>query len=97
MPGKRLTAEERGVIENGVAVGMTQQQIAAVLGRSASTICRELARNHNWWWGPSSPLRYTARPRQLAAYRYCYRADTAHRKATKSGGVSDGVCKRVLR
>ena len=83
MPGKRLTAEERGVIENGVAVGMTQQQIAAVLGRSPSTICRELARNHNWWWGPSSPLRYTARPRQLAAYRYCYRADTAHRKATK--------------
>ena len=82
MPGKRLTAEERGVIENGVAVGMTQQQIAAVLGRSPSTICRELARNHNWWWGPSSPLRYTARPRQLAAYRYCYRADTAHRKAT---------------
>ena len=47
MPGKRLTAEERGVIENGVAVGMTQQQIAAVLGRSPSTICRELARNHN--------------------------------------------------
>ena len=82
MPGKRLSLEERRVIENCLIAGLTQKQIAAALGRSPSTICRELARNHNWWHGPSSPLRHTPRQRQLAAYRYCYRAAGAHRKAT---------------
>jgi transposase, IS30 family len=83
MPGKRLSLAERKVIENCVVAGMRQREIAAAVGRSPSTICRELARNHNWWHGPSSPLRHTPRQRQLAAYRYCYRADTAHRRATK--------------
>jgi IS30 family transposase len=81
MPGRRLSFAERKVIENCLVVGLTQQQIAAVLGRSPSTICRELARNHNWWQGPSSPLRHTPRSRQLAAYRYCYRATGAQRRA----------------
>jgi Helix-turn-helix domain len=57
MPGKRLSLEERRVIENCLIAGLTQKQIAAALGRSPSTICRELARNHNWWYRPSSPLR----------------------------------------
>jgi hypothetical protein len=39
--------------------GFTQREIAIVIGRSPSTICRELARNHNGWHGPSSPLRLT--------------------------------------
>jgi hypothetical protein len=80
MPGKRLTVLERRVIENCVEAGAPQRQIAAVLGRSASTICRELARNHKWWYAPSSPLRHTPR-RRLAAYRYCYRATSAQRRA----------------
>jgi hypothetical protein len=78
MPGKRLGFAEFKVIENCLVAGMTQRQIVATVSRSPSTICRELARNHNWWYRPSSPLRHTARPRRLVAYRYCYRAETAH-------------------
>jgi IS30 family transposase len=48
MPGKRLSLVERRVIENCLVAGMTQREIAAAVGRSPSTICRELARNHNW-------------------------------------------------
>jgi IS30 family transposase len=57
------------MIGNGLEAGVTQRQIAAMLGRSPSTICRESARNHNWWHGSSSPLRHTPRRRQPAAYR----------------------------
>ena len=81
MAGKRLGPEERRVIENCLVQGFTQLQIARVLGRSPSTVCRELARNHNGWHGPSSPLRLTARARQRDAYRHCYRADAAQRRA----------------
>ena len=81
MPGRRLSFAERRVIENCFAHGFTQREIAIVIGRSASTVCRELARNHNGWHGPSSPLRLTPRRRQLAAYRHCYRAENAQRKA----------------
>ncbi|MCA1835682.1 MAG: IS30 family transposase [Actinobacteria bacterium] len=81
MPGPRLTLEERKVIQNGFAGGLTQQQIAAAIGRSQATVCRELKRNHNMWAGPVSPLAMTPRARQRAAYRHTYRADNAHRKA----------------
>jgi IS30 family transposase len=85
MPGRRLTLEERKVIENGFAGGLTQQQIAAAIGRSQATVCRELKRNHNMWAGPVSPLAMTPRARQRAAYRHTYRADNAHRKAVERG------------
>jgi IS30 family transposase len=81
MPGKRLSLQERRVIENGFVAGLTQQQIAAALGRSQATICRELKRNHNGWRGPSSPRRLTSMSRQRDAYRRCYRAEMAQRKA----------------
>ncbi|HET6552560.1 MAG TPA: helix-turn-helix domain-containing protein, partial [Dyella sp.] len=40
-----LSAEERGAIMVGKARGESARQLARVLGRSPSTISRELARN----------------------------------------------------
>jgi IS30 family transposase len=49
-PGRRrrerhLTGLERGEISRGIAAGWTARTIAAQLGRSASTVSREIARN----------------------------------------------------
>ena len=76
MPGSRLSLLERGVIERGLAAGMRQGQIAVVLGRSPSTISREVRRGG----GPRSsrpgpcpigrPRRYRAgRAQSLASAR----------------------------
>ena len=43
-PG-RLTLAEREEISRGLAAGASVRVIAAGLGRSASTVCREVARN----------------------------------------------------
>lgn len=40
-----LSAEERGAIMLGLAGGQSGRQLARLLGRSSSTIARELARN----------------------------------------------------
>lgn len=42
----RLTLDEREQIRVGLASGQTYRQIGQMIGRSASTICREIARNH---------------------------------------------------
>jgi IS30 family transposase len=44
MPGRRLDVREREVIERGVADGWSHAQIAVALGRSRSTVSREVAR-----------------------------------------------------
>lgn len=44
MPGSRLVESERLVIERGLDAGLTQGQIALVLGRSPATISREVRR-----------------------------------------------------
>jgi IS30 family transposase len=44
MAGSRLSESERLVIERGLDAGLTQGQIAVVLGRSPSTISREVRR-----------------------------------------------------
>lgn len=77
MPGPRLTCEEREKIQNGLDHGLTQDAIAKVLGRSPSTISREVRRGG----GPrcSRPgTRITGRPRR-------YRADRAQRLAFERG------------
>ncbi|GAA2275766.1 helix-turn-helix domain-containing protein [Nonomuraea roseoviolacea subsp. roseoviolacea] len=45
MPGGRLTAEDRRRIAEGLAAGLTYAEIARRLGRSRSTVTREIARN----------------------------------------------------
>lgn len=46
-PGHRLSLEERARIQRGLDAGWTQKRIAAVLGRSPATICREIARHRS--------------------------------------------------
>lgn len=79
MPGSRLVEAERLVIERGLRSGLTQGEIAAVLGRSPATISREVRRGG----GPRSSrvgARINGRPRR-------YRADRAQR-------LSDGRARR---
>lgn len=75
MAGSRLVESERWVIERGLEAGLTQAQIAGVLGRSPATISREVRRGG----GPRSsrrgvvligrPARYRAREAQRLARR----------------------------
>ncbi len=44
MPGRRLTRQERESIRVGIAQGRSGRELAAELGRSPSTICREISR-----------------------------------------------------
>jgi transposase, IS30 family len=81
VPGKRLTAWDRQVIENCWRAGMAQAQIAAAVGRSPATICRELRRNHSGRHGPKHPG-WRAMPRRRGrAYRWGYSAGWAQRRA----------------
>lgn len=73
MPGARLSEAERLTIERGLDAGLTQGQVASVLGRSPATVSREVRRGG----GPRSSRpgpRGRGRPRR-------YRADRAHRRA----------------
>lgn len=75
MPGSRLLESERLVIERGLDAGLTQEQVAVVLGRSPSTVSREVRRGG----GPASSrvgVKIKGRPRR-------YRAGRAHRMASE--------------
>lgn len=60
MPGRRLTRAERRRIGEGLARGLEYAAIARALGRPASTVMREVARN-------GGPGRYHAEMAHLAA------------------------------
>jgi transposase, IS30 family len=81
MPGRRLSLFERQVIERGWEAGMTAAAVARVLGRSCSTVSREIARNgkHRFHtrrpWRPGSG-EVRGRPRR-------YRAARAQRHANR--------------
>jgi transposase, IS30 family len=62
MPGARLTLEEREAIAHWLAVGHSARQIALRVGRSPSTVSRELARNVS-----PSPRRYRPYPAHIRA------------------------------
>jgi IS30 family transposase len=66
VPGRRLGFEERQEIEWMHGRGLGVREIARVINRSPSTICRELARNTS-----PSPRRYRAFPAHIRA---CERA-----------------------
>ena len=81
MPGKRLTELERVRIESFWRAGWTCPQIAAELGRAASTIWREINKYNSSRHGSKNTHRQGARRRGV--YRWGYRADRAHTRARR--------------
>lgn len=74
MPGRRLDLREREVIERSVRVGMSPAQISVVLGRSRTTISREIGRNGMKYFDAGPPRRSGTgrawgRPRVYRAWR----------------------------
>ena len=59
MPGARLTVEQRRTIERGYRIGLSQEQIASIIGKHKSTVSRELARSF------SAPGSRSPKPRRL--------------------------------
>jgi transposase, IS30 family len=81
VPGKRLTFEQRQTIERCWAAGWGQAQIAVAAGVSASTICREVARNGGRKYGARHPGRHGEQGVLVEAYRPRYSAADAQRRA----------------
>ena len=79
MPGKRLTIDDRRVIERGYRAGLTQHQIAAMVEKSPSTISRELNKRMAGS-GTHSPRVRIARGGG-AGYERAYNAEGAQRIA----------------
>jgi transposase, IS30 family len=77
--GARLTVEQRRTIERCYRVGLSQEQIAAIIGKHKSTVSRELKRSFSAP-GSRSPRRDSARGRGQG-YRRVYDAERAHRFA----------------
>ncbi len=80
MVGSRLTQDQRCTIQRAYAAGLTQRNIAAVVGVHPSTISRELSRSFSAP-GVRSPVRASARGGG-AGYRRVYNAGRAHRYAS---------------
>jgi transposase, IS30 family len=80
MPGVRLTVEQRRTIERAYRVGLSLEQIGAIIGKHKSTVSRELARSFSAP-GSRSPRRHTARGNGHG-YRRVYDAERAQRRAT---------------
>jgi IS30 family transposase len=81
VPGRRLSLQERLVIERCVGAKIAPAVIAAALGRSRSTVTREIARNGKQKFGSGEPWRpgsgrTRGRPRK-------YQAMFAQRHATR--------------
>ena len=79
MPGARLTIEQRRTIERSYRIGLSQQQIASIIGKDKSTVSRELARSFSAP-GSRSPQARSARGGG-AGYRRVYDAERAQRVA----------------
>ncbi len=60
MPGARLTVEQRRTIERSYRIGLSQEQIAAIIGKHKATVSRELARSFSAP-GSRSPKTVSAR------------------------------------
>jgi IS30 family transposase len=78
-----LTVEQRRTIERCYRIGLSQEQIASIIGKHKSTVSRELARSFSAP-GSRSPKRRTARARGQG-YRRVYDAERAHRYAGFKG------------
>ena len=60
MPGARLTLEQRRTIERCYRIGLSYEQIGAIVGKHKSTVSREVGRSFSAP-GARSPKRHTAR------------------------------------
>jgi IS30 family transposase len=84
MPGARLTIEQRRTIERCYRIGLSQGQIASIIGKSPATVSRELVRGSSRARvgftvpGARSPQSRSARGGG-AGYRAVYDAERAHR------------------
>jgi IS30 family transposase len=74
-----LTVEQRRTIERSYRIGLSQEQIASIIGKHKSTVSRELARSFSAP-GSRSPKRVSARG-DGQGYRRVYDAERAHRYA----------------
>jgi transposase, IS30 family len=79
MPGARLTVEQRRTIERSYRIGLSQGQIASIIGKDKATVSRELKRSFSAP-GSRSPKAGTARGGG-AGYRRVYDAERAQRFA----------------
>ena len=79
MPGARLTVEQRRTIERSYRIGLSQEQIASIIGKHPTTVGRELNRSFSAP-GSRSPKAGTARGGG-AGYRRVYDAERAQRVA----------------
>jgi IS30 family transposase len=83
VPGRRLTEDDRRVIEAGARVGLPQRQIADMIGRHPSVVCRELQRAGcpaDGGWLPSARVRQR---RSRAGQPMRYVAARAHKQAQR--------------
>lgn len=81
MPGARLTAEDREVIQRGVAAGWSVSRIAVAVGKHCTTVAREVARGSGalrW-----RPLKGDALRPGLTGRRAVYRAQVAQARAVR--------------
>lgn len=79
MPGARLTIEQRRTIGRSYRIGLSQEQIASIIGKHKSTVSRELARSSTAFGSPS-PKRSTSRGGGQG-YLRSYNAERAQRVA----------------
>jgi transposase, IS30 family len=81
MPGSRLTVHDRGVIERGLARGLSHAQIAGLIGKDRSTVSREVARGRGA--APFRPVVAGRRPGGPGRPVGAYRARVAQTRATR--------------
>jgi transposase, IS30 family len=89
MPGRRLSLAEREEIMIGLAQRRGVRDIARQLGRSPSTVSREVRRNMS-----SSPRRYRAFPAHIRA---CVRARRSRPRKLAAGSAVRAEVVRLLR
>ena len=69
----RLTIEERCCLREYYLKGYSYRKIAELIGRSVSTVSRELKRNHTHMYDIPTYYPYTAQKKYLLRRSYCHR------------------------
>jgi len=80
----RVSWEDRVRIEVGWRQGLSFPELAELTGRPASTVYREVARNHSGRHGPKNPRAAALLVGRRGLYRWGYDARWAHRRAVKA-------------